>query len=203
MSRNRMAHLLLLFCWVVVLFVWWCVHNDIRVGYIIKDHALQYSVSSKHRQTRRFVRSLEVVLSELKGLLMTSMRSVKVQQQKSQPIMVKNQSSASSASLKPRSSKPVAVSDDYDGYYGEMSPAPPTSSPSQEDSATKYFSKVMVRRVSTSAQGKEHDSLKRPTPAVTKERTKLNEIFHDNSEEEEEEKQLISAAEQLSIPYEA
>eukprot|EP00978_Attheya_sp_CCMP212_P024111 scaffold75322_cov44-Attheya_sp.AAC.2 len=175
------------------------------VGYIIKDHALQYSVSSKHRQTRRFVRSLEVVLSELKGLLMSAMRSVEVQQQQAQPIMVKKQSSASVSSLEPRSSKPVAFSDDYDGYYGELSPAPPlppTSSP-QEDSATKYFSKVILRRISTSAQGKEHDSLKRPTPAVTKERTKLNEIFHDNSEEEEEEKQIISAAEQLSIPDEA
>jgi hypothetical protein len=133
------------------------------------------------------------------------MRSVEVQQQQAHPIMVKKQSSTSASSLEPRSSKPIALSDDYDGYYGELAPAPPLPPLpplSQEDSATKYFSKVMVRRISTSAQGKEHGAFKRPTAAVTKERTKLNDISHHDSEEGEEEKLIISAVEQLSIPDE-
>lgn len=39
------------------------------IGYIIKDDGIQFSVSSKHRQTLRYVNMLENVLMDLKRLL--------------------------------------------------------------------------------------------------------------------------------------
>ena len=39
------------------------------VGYIIKDHGLQYSISSKHRQTKRYALSLKETLLEMEDLL--------------------------------------------------------------------------------------------------------------------------------------
>lgn len=46
------------------------VSDGFGVGYIIKDHGLTYSVSSKHRQTQRYVRSLATTLKELQTLLL-------------------------------------------------------------------------------------------------------------------------------------
>lgn len=45
------------------------VPNGIGIGYIIKDHGIQFSVSSKQRQTERYVNSLEETLKELSSLL--------------------------------------------------------------------------------------------------------------------------------------
>ena len=42
------------------------------IGYIIKDHGVQFSVSSKHRQTLRYVNALENVLKDLKRLMNTT-----------------------------------------------------------------------------------------------------------------------------------
>jgi len=39
------------------------------IGYIIKDDSISFCVSSKHRQTRRFVDSIEAYLNEIKKLL--------------------------------------------------------------------------------------------------------------------------------------
>ena len=48
------------------------VPDGFGIGYIIKSDGLQFSVSSKHRQTPRFVNSLENTLKELKRLLNSS-----------------------------------------------------------------------------------------------------------------------------------
>lgn len=45
------------------------VPDGFGVGYIIRDSGLQYSVSSKHRQTKRFVNCLENTLYELGNML--------------------------------------------------------------------------------------------------------------------------------------
>jgi Choline/Carnitine o-acyltransferase len=42
------------------------------IGYIIKDNGIQFSVSSKHRQTKRYVNMLENTLLDLKRLLKSS-----------------------------------------------------------------------------------------------------------------------------------
>jgi hypothetical protein len=45
------------------------VPDGFGIGYIIKNDGISYSVCSKHRQTRRFVRSLHTTLLEMKDLL--------------------------------------------------------------------------------------------------------------------------------------
>lgn len=45
------------------------VQDGFGIGYIIKDHGIQFSVSTKHRQTLRYVNTLENVLLEFKEML--------------------------------------------------------------------------------------------------------------------------------------
>ena len=45
------------------------------IGYIIKDDGLQFCISSHHRQTSRFVKTLEAFLLEVKNILKESERS--------------------------------------------------------------------------------------------------------------------------------
>ena len=45
------------------------VPDGFGVGYIIKDSGLQYSISSKHRQTQRYALSLDETLLEMEELL--------------------------------------------------------------------------------------------------------------------------------------
>ena len=45
------------------------VQDGFGIGYIIRDHGLQYAVSSKHRQTTRYVNTLNATLLEFKELL--------------------------------------------------------------------------------------------------------------------------------------
>lgn len=46
------------------------VPDGLGVGYIIKDHQLHYSISSKHRQTRRYAYTLETVLRDMAKLFL-------------------------------------------------------------------------------------------------------------------------------------
>lgn len=46
------------------------VPDGLGVGYIIKDHQLHYSISSKHRQTRRYAYTLEAVLRDMAKLFL-------------------------------------------------------------------------------------------------------------------------------------
>jgi hypothetical protein len=45
------------------------VPDGFGIGYIIKDNGLQYSVSSKHRQNKRYVETLRSTLKEMQNLL--------------------------------------------------------------------------------------------------------------------------------------
>jgi carnitine O-acetyltransferase len=45
------------------------VSDGFGIGYIIKDNGLQYSVSSKHRQNKRYVETLRSTLKEMQNLL--------------------------------------------------------------------------------------------------------------------------------------
>lgn len=48
------------------------VHDGFGIGYIIKDNGISYSINSKHRQTARYVRTLEGVLHKLRLLFNTA-----------------------------------------------------------------------------------------------------------------------------------
>jgi len=52
------------------------VPDGFGIGYIIKDYALSYSVSSRHRQTQRYVRSLQNVLNEMEQVVSSTDASV-------------------------------------------------------------------------------------------------------------------------------
>ena len=58
------------------------VQDGFGIGYIIKDHGISYSVSSKHRQTLRYVRCLEATLHAMQKLL-APFSNVRVEQRAS------------------------------------------------------------------------------------------------------------------------
>lgn len=76
------------------------------IGYIIKDGGIQFSVSSKHRQTLRFVNMLEKTLMDLRRLL-TSTSNVVCQGHHNHIIH-------------PVRKEPTAAKDDDDDNYGDF-----------------------------------------------------------------------------------
>ncbi len=54
------------------------VQDGFGIGYIIRDNGLQYSISSKHRQTERFAHTLKQTLIDM-GKLIQPMNSLKVE----------------------------------------------------------------------------------------------------------------------------
>lgn len=131
------------------------------MGYIIRDHGLQYSVSSKHRQTRRYVNTLQATLLEFQELLQPIS---KVEVRRHRP-------------TRSRLNTLNAVTEHenaYEDYYGEGNDVSPPDKqevkrPSLErlDSFSKYFASV-VRRDSIphellSKAGQSVD-LKKPRP---------------------------------------
>jgi len=58
------------------------VPNGFGIGYIIRDGGFQYSISSKHRQTKRYANMLEKTLNDI-GDLLSNENFVKVSRQKS------------------------------------------------------------------------------------------------------------------------
>ncbi len=63
------------------------VHDGFGIGYIIRDNGIQFSISSKHRQTKRFASTLNKTLFDM-GDLLESLSSVTVS---SAPVMTKEQ----------------------------------------------------------------------------------------------------------------
>ena len=57
------------------------VQDGFGIGYIIRDNGIQYSISSKHRQTERFAHTLKQTLIDM-GRLMKNVNSVKVVEEK-------------------------------------------------------------------------------------------------------------------------
>jgi carnitine O-acetyltransferase len=98
------------------------VPDGFGIGYIIKNDGISYSVCSKHRQTRRFVRSLHTTLLEMKDLL-KSASNVTVQHRNSF-----RQETAHS---------PVHPMSTYDDMFGEssvpMKPRTPVTLPTIDD----------------------------------------------------------------------
>ncbi len=60
------------------------VHDGFGIGYIIRDGGLQFSISSKHRQTKRFAHILNQTLIEM-GKLLQPLSSMSVTCDRAQP----------------------------------------------------------------------------------------------------------------------
>ena len=54
------------------------VPDGLGIGYIIKNHQIHYSISSKHRQTRRYASTLESVLREMACMFDSACNKAKV-----------------------------------------------------------------------------------------------------------------------------
>ena len=54
------------------------VPDGFGVGYIIKERSIYYSISSKHRQTARYARTLEVTLRDMAAILQSQRQKPKV-----------------------------------------------------------------------------------------------------------------------------
>lgn len=116
------------------------VADGFGVGYIIKDDALSYSVSSKHRQTQRYVNMLRRTLLDFKEML----KPTNLVEVGGNAILV----TAERHSLK--HAKPPAPQEveSYDDFFGESCQgeglAIPLSQPENEEgkAATSYFAAV-------------------------------------------------------------
>jgi hypothetical protein len=95
------------------------VPDGFGIGYIIKDNSIHYSISSKHRQTRRYASTLESVLKELASML-NPLSSVHIPSARS--------------SLKLINMTMIAY-DTYGYIWGESKP-PPSKPPSAPNSPT-------------------------------------------------------------------
>jgi len=116
------------------------VPDGFGVGYIIRDFGLQYSVSSKHRQTRRYANTLQATLLEFKELL--------------KPLSTVQVRGYHRPSLSYVGAVPEHVADNaYEDFWGEgpeiLPPKKktPPKKPQLErlDSFSKYFVKVERR----------------------------------------------------------
>lgn len=92
------------------------VQDGFGIGYIIKDHGISYSVSSKHRQTHRYVRCLQATLESMQELL-TPLSNVRVEQRASLRKL--------GGHMHPH---PVTAQTTYDDVYGETTHFTPRSS---------------------------------------------------------------------------
>lgn len=111
------------------------VPDGFGIGYVIKDDGLQYSISSKHRQTKRYAHALNNVLLEFEKI-MRPLSNVRV-------------SRGIQSSLLQKKSSAIEYAEGFD-YFGELSESPsaqPSShsaSISRSDSAG-YFARVVRR----------------------------------------------------------
>lgn len=115
------------------------VQDGFGIGYIIRDTGVQYSISSKHRQTERFAHTLKQTLIDM-GKLLRAERSVSV-------------SLCDSVSA---ASGPVEYCDAFDETYGEKSilveQSTPTTTPRlSEGGSPTGFARVLRRQSSVSA----------------------------------------------------
>lgn len=112
------------------------VPDGFGVGYIIKDHGFSFSVSSKHRQTKRYVDKLALSLMDLLALLQP-ISNVSVHHQKVSGAVLDEQQHG------------------YGDIYGESLSAPALPEVSQDSSTERsssgqYFSHVQERSQSVS-----------------------------------------------------
>ena len=130
------------YCFIVTVFGFGPVVQDgFGIGYIIRDDGLQYSISSKHRQTERFAHTLKQTLIDMGKLLQPS-SSLKAE---------------CSITGKPEMNKATSeYLEAYSDTYGEgpqpsdslLSPPKPASSSSRASAAG--FARVLRKQTSIS-----------------------------------------------------
>jgi carnitine O-acetyltransferase len=111
------------------------VPDGFGIGYIIKDRGISYSVSSKHRQTQRYVRSLKTTLKEMESILLPLL-SMKVKHQRTTLNDVKQRLARKSL---------ASAMEEYPDIWGESSlPSPPLQE--SRSGSGKPFASVVERQ---------------------------------------------------------
>jgi len=119
------------------------VNDGFGIGYIIKADALSYTVSSKHRQNRRYVRSLQKCLKDMEEL-MQPISSIEV---------AREDRRATIMDAKRELKRTVSDQGGYGDVWGESTPfdGKPSSTRNmkmlkhQESSSSRNFSKITER----------------------------------------------------------
>ena len=111
------------------------VPDGFGIGYVIKDDGLQYSISSKHRQTKRYAHALNNVLLEFEKI-MRPLSNVRV-------------SRGIQSSLLQKKSSAIEYAEGF-VYFGELSESPSAQSSSHSASISRsdsagYFARVVRR----------------------------------------------------------
>lgn len=118
------------------------------IGYIIKDDALSYSVSSKHRQTQRYVNTLRDTLLEIQQLLKPSSVMEVSGAAKGQTAIASSRRLQRQPSLLEVSIPEKEDIGSYDDFFGENcgEDLPAVRSDEEKKSGTNYFSVVKPRK---------------------------------------------------------
>eukprot|EP01082_Thalassiosira_pseudonana_P009785 g8710.t1 g8710 contig33:39417-42177(-) len=125
------------------------VQDGFGIGYIIRDSGLQYSISSKHRQTKRYAHTLKQTLIDM-GKLLQPMHSVKVSCEKMD---------IPEAKTAPATSIPVEYLEDYDYFGAESATVASAKNSSDEKTSptgrtpggSSQFARVLRRQSSVTA----------------------------------------------------
>jgi carnitine O-acetyltransferase len=137
------------------------VSDGFGVGYIIKDQGLTYSVSSKHRQTQRYVRSLATTLKEIQ-ILLRPLSNIQVHKKRTNLADIKDSLKDGTRTLARQESSAIS---EYPDIWGERS-APSTDQkvddpPASVPTKSKPFFSVVSRQHSFDLLSKidRHNSL--------------------------------------------
>jgi len=123
------------------------VPDGFGIGYIIRDTGLQYSISSKHRQTKRYAHTLQQTLCDM-GKLLEPLSAVTV----ACDMIEENRASTSSK-------QPIEFLEDYHDLFGESKASSYSNDESIEKSLSSYtplsgsaLARVLHRKSSFTAQ---------------------------------------------------
>lgn len=107
------------------------------IGYIIKDEGFSICVSSKHRQTRRFVDTLESYLLEIRRILRISNRKMSVKGSRAREAEMDMEKPKPASRLKTRG-RPITAVDSFRSTTGTTSPTNESSAFSEDDEIGGY-----------------------------------------------------------------
>lgn len=108
------------------------------IGYIIKDEGISICVSSKHRQTKRFVDTLESYLLEIRRILRITGRNMPVKQSRAREIDSTKQKPANRPKLRGRLITGHEILKSQKSFNGSMSPTEDSLAMSEDDELGGY-----------------------------------------------------------------
>jgi carnitine O-acetyltransferase len=103
------------------------------IGYIIKDDSISICVSSKHRQTKRFVDTLESYLLEIRRILRVTGRTMTTKQTRAREIDATRPKAAGRIKLRGRLITGNEVIRSQKSFNGSMSPTEESMTMSEDD----------------------------------------------------------------------